>query len=379
VEAEATVKDKKKRPSDETARFEAEVRRVSERILKDETLLRSQKQPKPERWSQDSRNTAESPTEPGAAKEPTPPAPYRQGTGDSTTEPNDPSTNDVVQTNLQGEQLLIARRGWRISLTGVVLQALAVVLTAAGIVIALVGIWPNLRKLQLDVKQNQLVISSPQDRAEVGSGQKIRGQTPFPNLNHYIVVTLVRTGDIYVQKDAAQIAPDRTFSGEARFEDMPVTQDDELKLQVLAASSGISPGKLDQAALPDDVVFSEPVEVRWVRSPGGEIVIMTPVSGAEVGFNDTVLGKTAFTDLNHYIVVTPVNAGTTYVQDQPALVNSADGSFSGVARFGGAEGSRQQQFFVRVVVTRSILTPGPLINEPADAVHSNTITVTRRK
>ena len=100
------MKDKKQPPSargDEASRFEAEVKRVSERISKNEPSSRGQEQPKPERPNQGDRGKAKEPRQPNAPK-------------------------DTEQTNLQREQVRIARKGWRLSISAVILQALAVVL-----------------------------------------------------------------------------------------------------------------------------------------------------------------------------------------------------------------------------------------------------------
>ena len=193
------------------------------------------------------------------------------------------------------------------------------------------------------------------------------------------MVTLVRTGAVYVQKDPVHVDADGTFSGEARFEDVPLTEDDELEMQVVATSSVIPAGKLNQVRLPDDAIFSESVAVRWVQWLVGQIEITTPTDGAEVALNDRILGRTSYPDFNHYIVVTPVKTSNSSVQDRPATVNRSDGTFAGTVRFGGVEVGGGEQFVVRIVATKSTLSAGALITQPSDTISSNAVTVTRRK
>jgi hypothetical protein len=109
-----------------------------------------------------------------------------------------------------------------------------------------------------------------------------------------------------------------------------------------------------------------------------KFTITYPTNGADVTFDDKVLGNTPFPNMNHYIVVTPVKTGTPYVQDRPALVNSGEGTFSGQARFGGAEVGVGEQFIVRILATKSPLEPGPLNSVPADVVFSESVAVRRR-
>lgn len=282
------------------------------------------------------------------------------------------------QGTLQAEQVKIARRNWWIAIV-------SIILVIVGIIIAIIvgrkeigSLWNKIGSLQSDVKQSQFVITSPTEGQSVGLGQWVRGKTKFPELNHYIIVTVVRTGTAYVQNKPAFVNPDGTFSGDARFGNQGAGEDDEFRIRVLAIKATLPAGLL--AEVPSDAIFSDFVTVRRVQPPE-KIVITSPTAGADVDFDDRILGKTPFPELNHYIVVTPVRVGTAFVQDQPASVNRADGTFSGTARFGGVEVGVGEQFIVRVLATKSTLPASPLTpaNVPGDAVYSNSVSVRRRK
>lgn len=228
------------------------------------------------------------------------------------------------------------------------------------------------------VEQSRFVITSPPEGAEVGLGQKVRGNTPYPQLNHYIVVTVVRTGAASVQP--AFVTADGAFSGDARFGDKTVGEDDYFKIRVLATMSTLAVGGL--AAIPDDAIFSEAVTVsRTLRSPLAitGIVITSPTDLGDVGLEGKISGKSLLPDLKHCIVVIPLRTGTPSVQDQPAAINRRDGAFDGRARFGDAQFGVGEQFVIRVLATQSTPPAGPLANPPGDAVFSNSMTVTRRQ
>lgn len=109
-----------------------------------------------------------------------------------------------------------------------------------------------------------------------------------------------------------------------------------------------------------------------------QFTITTPVDGASVDRIAVIRGKTPFTEMNHYVVVTPVKTGDDWVQDGPVQV-SASGLWTGRAIFGAAAVGAREEFMVRALATKSTLSPGPLIEVPEDAIFSESITVTRTR
>jgi hypothetical protein len=269
------------------------------------------------------------------------------------------------QTESQRQVLLGERQ--------VLCAVIGTVLIVIPIIYGLIGVVNSINFLRSDAKQSQFEITFPANNAEVGLGQQVRGHTSYLDRKHYIVVTTMSNGSQQIQKEPAPVSPDGSFSGGARFGTAGNGQDDEYKIQVFATKAS---GPL--SSVPADAIFApEPVTVRRSLPVEPQVVITVPVTGAAVGGDDPVLGETLAPGLNHYIVVTPIRTGSPAVQDQPARV-SPDGTFTGRARFGGANVGVGEQFSVYVIATEARLAAGPL---PANTqgTLSNSVTVTRTK
>ena len=346
-------------PVAEPADFEAEVQRARERIQRNRN---AHSEPGP---AAKSPITNEPPAELDEQAAHLPPPLY-----DSLA-----AINKGVQDNsvsIRGEIQRSGKSSLRI-------QLLAILITAIGVLAAIYfGIRQQTALLEKKFDQGRFTISSPTDRSVIRGGQLVRGSTPFRSLNHYLLVTIIRTGDVYVQKQPVHVMPDGTFSIEARFDLLPVTDADPLKLQLLATSGTLSEDRL--TAVPGDALFSEAIEVTIIETvvAPGAFVIDTPAAGATVGLDTTVTGKTPYPDRHNYIVITPKRTGAASVQDQPAIVNSSDGTFTGRVRLGGVQTGIGEQFMIHIIATKSELTAGPLVKEPDDAARSNTIIVTRK-
>lgn len=337
-------------PVDDEARLQAAVGRVEEEVALFKKWLASEP-----------RQPARGPKSFGAA-----PAAVGQ-----TQRP--PSRGGVSTSVSDGQSVVLLERVVSQLKWGGIVGIIAVVISALGIVIN------SSRNTQIVVQQiqlNSLEITEPPNSASVGLGQIVRGNTPYRNLNHYVVVTSARTGSINIQP--ALVNPDGTFSAEIRFTgpsgNIAAGEDDEFTVRVLATKEQLGAGSL--TSFPDDAKISKQITVRRTK-PTEQLVIAIPLNGATVGLDERVSGTTPFSDLNHYIIVTPSRVGTPYVQDQAASVSM--GAFSGRARFGGVNVGIGEQFAVQIVATKATLAPGPLAKQPADAVLSNSVTVIRKQ
>ena len=105
--------------------------------------------------------------------------------------------------------------------------------------------------------------------------------------------------------------------------------------------------------------------------------ITSPSDGDSVSMNEPIQGKTPFSGMHHYVIVTPVEARRDFVEGEAKVTRG--GSWSGQAVFGGATAGVDQKFVVRALATESTLTRGPLIESPKDARFSEPITVIRKK
>lgn len=105
-----------------------------------------------------------------------------------------------------------------------------------------------------------------------------------------------------------------------------------------------------------------------------------PLEGGSVGSTAPVRGTTPYRDRNHYVVVTPMETGDNWVEEERAAVSS-DGVWTGRARFGTAAVGVGQDFVVRALATRASVLSGQLAAPaiPPDAVFSEPTVVTRSK
>ena len=92
--------------------------------------------------------------------------------------------------------------------------------------------------------------------------------------------------------------------------------------------------------------------------------------GALVNFQSSYL------NLNHYVIVTPMIAPSSWVTDGPIHV-SPNGLGSGLARFGGSGVQPGQEFAVRILATEMNLEEGLLESIPPNAKVSLQFRVTR--
>ncbi|HEY0406676.1 MAG TPA: hypothetical protein VGC89_13175 [Pyrinomonadaceae bacterium] len=243
------------------------------------------------------------------------------------------------------------------------------------LIAAILGVGAVLNKLNTllyDVKQNRFEITFPHDGADAGLGLKVSGQTPYLDRNHYILVTTVSNKNRLIQEKRVEVNPDGSFSGEAKFGDLSVGEDDEYKIQVFATKATDFPKDV-----PADAIFTpEAVTVRRTQ-PTGSITIDASTLEGEVDADLIIKGRTSFTGYNHYITVTPATGNTAVVQAQPARVNP-DGSFSGNARLGGAGVGAGGQFTIQVIATHDALPAGPLPDNLTNIARSNSVTVRRK-
>lgn len=104
--------------------------------------------------------------------------------------------------------------------------------------------------------------------------------------------------------------------------------------------------------------------------------IFDPVDGATVPLERVIRGKTPFTDLNYFILVTPLKTRDDFVQDRVSV--SSSGLWTGTAKFGSAGVGSGEEFMIRALGTKRTLAPGKLPAVPEDAMFSESIIVKRQ-
>lgn len=117
----------------------------------------------------------------------------------------------------------------------------------------------RVESVEKNVMAGRLIIISPTDGESVDSTAIVRGKTPYPERNHYIVVTPIKTNDDWVQKNLIKPDPTGSWAGNAEFGTGDVGIGDKFLVRVLATSSTIPSGQLRD--VPSDTIPSESITV----------------------------------------------------------------------------------------------------------------------
>lgn len=106
-------------------------------------------------------------------------------------------------------------------------------------------------------------------------------------------------------------------------------------------------------------------------------IITSPAEGDHVTIGEVVTGLTPYTNRNHYIIVTPLKVGDSYVQERATV--RPDGTWSGPAKFGSGDVGVGERFLVRCAATAGELRTGTMGSQPLppDLQFSSPVTVTR--
>lgn len=111
----------------------------------------------------------------------------------------------------------------------------------------------------------------------------------------------------------------------------------------------------------------------WIPPP---IAILHPSPNEAVEEGAIVEFCSRYSDLHHYIVVTPMRSPSRWVVDGPLRVLH-DGRGTGRARFGSGRVGVGEQFAIAVLVSSVLLPEGVLESIPADSKLSKHVTVKR--
>lgn len=120
------------------------------------------------------------------------------------------------------------------------------------------GVSTRVERVEKSILEQRFVITAPTDDSNVGLHDVVRGQTPFADMNHYIVVTPLKVGGDWVQEGPVKVYGG-LWSGRAKFGSAAVGEGEKFVIRALATKSKLSSGTLSE--VPDDAIFSEPVTV----------------------------------------------------------------------------------------------------------------------
>ena len=167
------------------------------------------------------------------------------------------------QIQLAKEQLSEARRGRFITLIfgflGIIAAIIAIYLSYLGISNKVSALDRRVESVETNVLAGRFMIISPSDGAGVELTDIVRVKTPFPQLNHYLVITPLKTGDDWVQDNPTKPDLAGSWVGTARFGTGDAGAGEKFLVRALATSSTIPPGPLKY--VPPDAVYSESITV----------------------------------------------------------------------------------------------------------------------
>lgn len=138
--------------------------------------------------------------------------------------------------------------------------------TLIGVILAFISLNNDIESVQNDVarledltKRNQFIITDPKNGAILEMTDIIKGTTPYVTKNHYIIVTPLKTGDDWVQKDILKISPTGLWSGRAIFGTASIGIGEDFIVRIIASNSTLPPGPLTQ--IPTDSIISEAIKI----------------------------------------------------------------------------------------------------------------------
>lgn len=148
-------------------------------------------------------------------------------------------------------------RSNRITKLGILIAVISLFATAISVV------WPIVSRIERTEKSilaSRFKITNPVDGATVELVQSVRGETPFPKMNTYVIVTSVKTGDNFVVDGPVKIYAGILWMGSAKFGAAAVGAGEDFMVVGLATNLKLPLGSLTE--IPKDAIFSEPIIVR---------------------------------------------------------------------------------------------------------------------
>jgi hypothetical protein len=117
----------------------------------------------------------------------------------------------------------------------------------------------RVENVERNVIADRFIIVSPQEGDTVDSSVIVRGKTPYPDRNHYIVVTSLKTNDDYVQQNLIRPDPSGAWTGNAELGTGNEGAGEKFLVRVLATTAVLRAGPMKDP--PRDAIPSEAITV----------------------------------------------------------------------------------------------------------------------
>ncbi|HEY2170372.1 MAG TPA: hypothetical protein VGJ30_12150 [Candidatus Angelobacter sp.] len=168
-------------------------------------------------------------------------------------DPPPAKTRDPFRFRLIGD---INVAGVSVALVGI---TVAIVLGLMRINSAQKALGVQIQSVERKVEAQGFTLTSPVEGSSVNLTDIVRGKTPFPAQNTYLVITPLETGDDYVQDGPIKINSGGLWTAHGRFGTGEVGVGQKFLVRALSTRSVLPAGKLTD--VPEDAIFSDAVTV----------------------------------------------------------------------------------------------------------------------
>lgn len=121
------------------------------------------------------------------------------------------------------------------------------------------SVQQDVERVEEQTMRSQFKISYPLNGNIVDLTDLVRGNTPYFDRNHYIVVTPLETGDDWIQEGIIKVYTGGIWIGRARFGTATAGPGKKFIVRAIATKSKLPAGILIE--MPEDAIFSDSIEV----------------------------------------------------------------------------------------------------------------------
>ncbi len=173
-------------------------------------------------------------------------------------EPTTPILDELVKTtkNLHNTVSAEFRANARTAKFSIIITLIGFLATVISVILP---IMKSVERVEKDIMASRFKITQPGDGETVDLTAVVRGQTPFPEINNYVIVTALKTGDSFIEDGPVKSYAGGLWTGRAKFGAAGVGSGEEFVVRGLATKSVLIHGPL--TGLPEDAIFSDPIIV----------------------------------------------------------------------------------------------------------------------
>jgi hypothetical protein len=149
--------------------------------------------------------------------------------------------------------------GLIVALVGILVTLVSIIVTIRDMRSRVVTVQTGIERVGEQILAKEFRITFPSDGDSVGLNSLIRGETPYLDMNHYIMVTPVKTGTDFIEGEPVKIYSGGSWTGTAKFGEAGAGGGENFIVRAIATASALAPGAL--AEVPKGAKFSESITV----------------------------------------------------------------------------------------------------------------------